>query len=162
MFFFDKLISCHLKKSAFFLPVVRLQLLNALQPRLVTDSGSTIAVSPDPLNAPVPTLVTVFGRVTVRSAPQPAKQLSATVGRLAGSVTFAKLALPAKALAPRLVIESDSTIAVSPDPLNARSPTLVVAFGMRMVRSAVQVSKQLSGTAGRLAGSVTLTKLVHR
>ena len=38
-------------------------------------------------------------------------------------------------------------------------PTLVTAFGITMVRSAVQDLKQSTGTAGRLAGSVTLTKL---
>ena len=91
------------------------QLEKARPPRLVTESGSTIAASPDPLNAVTPTLVTAFGMAIVRSAVQDLKQERGTTGSVAGSVTRAKLAQPRNALAPRPIIESGSTIVVSPD-----------------------------------------------
>ena len=90
------------------------QLRNAPLPRLVTESGSTIAVSPDPKNAPEPMVVTVFGTAMVRSAEQVWKQEFGTAGRLARSVTLAKLSQPRNTLVLRLVTESGSTIDVSP------------------------------------------------
>ena len=83
-------------------------------------------------------MVTAFGMVMVRSAPQFRKQEFGMAGRLAGSVTLANLPQLLNAATPRLVTESGSTIAVRPECSNAALPTLIKAFGMAMVRSVVQ------------------------
>ena len=51
----------------------------------------------------------------VRSGPQSRKQEFGMAGRLAGSVTLAKLPQLLNAATPSLVTESGSAIAVSPD-----------------------------------------------